>query len=120
MPPTGVLMSTCLSCPSFSFLTFTLQAGKSRVVRAARARANGNADGNLLRMRGTSVGGLCRALDAGAALGDVRNGDGEMAAHRNLAEQGFDGGDFRNRGVGEGTHVIFDPGKIAGQVGISH
>src|SRR3984893_8443879 len=68
----------------------------------------------------TSLGDPRRALESGAALGNIWNANGQMAANRNLPEERFDCAHFRNRSVGKGTHVILDLGKIAGQIRIPH
>ena len=63
---------------------------------------------------------LWRPLDSGAALRDVGNADGQMAANRDLAKKRFDRADLRNAGVGKSAKIILYGGKILGDVGISH
>src|ERR1035438_9469897 len=105
MPPTGVSMSTCLSSPFCSFFTFTLQAGNSTVTRAASPRTNVLTIGELvLRMGRLSFGDWGRRFETGAALGDIRNGNGQMTANRNFSEERFDRGHFRYGRIGKRTH----------------
>src|ERR1035438_654247 len=108
-------MSTCLSSPFCSFFTFTLQAGRSRAARVASPTASVLTICDLvLRMWRPSFGDLCRAFETGAALGNIRNGDGQMAANRNLPEERFDRAHLRHGRIGKRTHAILDLGEIAG------
>src|SRR5208337_3432582 len=111
MPPSGVLMSTCLSSPPFSFCTLTLHAESAAISISPQAKM----PTLVLRMR-PSLGKLRRTLDPGAPFGDVRNSHGQMAAHWNLPEQRLDRCQLRHRRVGKRTHVILDLGEIAGQI----
>src|SRR5579862_573688 len=121
MPPTGVSISTCLSSPFCCFFTFTLQAGKDKVTRIAIPKTKKPMSCNLiLRMRRTSFGDLRRTFEAGAALRNVWNGDWQMAVNRNFAEESLDSRDFRDARIGKRAYIIFDLGKIAGQIRIPH
>src|ERR1700756_103321 len=109
MPPTGVSISTCLSSPFCCFFTFTLHAGKSRLIRIANPRAERLARCDLvLRMGRTSFGDLRRTFEAGAALRNVWNSNRQMPVNRNFAEESLDGRDFRDARVGKRAHIIFD------------
>src|SRR5580704_4279900 len=116
MPPTGVLMSTCLSSPFFSFFTLMLHAAR---------RSNIIADPRHIKLLvlpklETSASDLYRPLYPGATLRDVGYSDRKMATNWNLAEERFYSRNFRHGRVGERAHVVFDLGEVARQVGISH
>src|ERR1700674_1777374 len=114
-------MSTCLSSPFSLFFTFTLQPARRSAARVANPNANLPSTRNLvLRMGRPSLGNLRRARKAFAPLGDIWNGDGKVAANRNLPEKPFDRPDLRDGRVGKCTHVILNLGEIAGQVRIPH
>src|SRR5215469_4511498 len=118
MPPTRVLISTCLSCPSFCFFTLMLHP---RPTTAASPRASVPANRTLiLAMRSPSLRNLRGTLQSCAALRDARNRDRQTAANRNLSKQCLDRRYLRDRRVGKRAHVIFDLGKIARQVRIPH
>src|SRR5579871_2440065 len=120
MPPRGVLMSTCLSCPSGSFFTLMLQA-KSVSSRAPKVRTHKFGTMRLIRaMERLSFRDLRRAFDAGAAYGHVRNTHGEMAMNWDFPKQRPDRSHFRNRRIGKCAHVIFDLGKIGRKIRIAH
>src|SRR5579863_1879128 len=96
MPPTGVLMSTCWSLPLGSFLTLTLHpATNARSAVTSRAVVKSRRV-ELIRRMCSSVF-FPGALDAGAALRDIRNRDRQMPTNRNLSEQRFHGRDLGNR-----------------------
>src|SRR5580765_4809332 len=117
MPPTGVLISTCLSCPFCSLRTFTLQAVRNKIANPRPPRVE--MGGLFLDMPRPSCGYLSRTLQTRAALGNVRYGDRKMAMNRNLSEQSFYRGYFGDRCVGKRAHVILDFGKIARQIRIT-
>src|SRR6516225_6565341 len=102
MPPTGVWISTFLSWPRSSFFTLTLHAGRSRSAMSASAQTS---IGVLLSRRFRGMWklscGLCRTVDAGAALRDVRNADGEASPDGDFSEQGLDRTYFRYTRVRE-------------------
>src|ERR1700722_12696073 len=104
----GVSMSTFFSWPSLSFFTLTLQAGSASMAPKARARVmargevpSSNLGISMLRSflydSGLWDSPLCdgrRTLNAGAALGNVGNADGQVAVNGNFAEQRFDHAEF--------------------------
>src|SRR6266702_7853036 len=110
MPPTGVSMSTCLSPPSFCFFTLTLHAPRRATARIATPKATLLMTRNLVLLMpvSSSYGNFRRTFQPGAALGDIRNRDGQMAANRNFSKERLDGGHFRDRRIGKRTHVILD------------
>src|SRR5437899_2940059 len=121
MPPTGVLISTCLSSPFFSFFTLTLQAGSNKDANVAHAKASPQSPRNLvLRMPYPFYSNLRRTFEAGAALGNIWDADGQTPANWNLPEKRFNRAHLRHVRVGKRAHVVFDLGKIAGQIGMSH
>src|SRR3954453_3383731 len=102
----GVLMSTCLSCPFFSFCTFTLHAERSK---AATNTSRIPAFNNLVfGMHRPFPGNLGGALQPCAALCDVWDRDRKMAANRNLSKKRLHRGYLGDRRVGKCTHVILD------------
>src|SRR3954468_20928844 len=118
MPPMGVLMSTCLSCPSFSFFTFTLHAGSSR---AATDTSRIPVRQNLVcRMCCSFPGNLGWAFQACAALGDVWNRDRKMAANWNLSKERLHRSYLGDRRVGKCAQVILNFREVACEVRVSH
>src|SRR5579871_5245371 len=109
MPPIGVLMSTCLSSPFFSFCTFTLQADNS--IKTAMENPRTTVLSISLRMRSSSLRNVCRTLQSDAALRDIRNRNRQVSANRNLAEKRLDRRHFRDRRIRERAHVVFDLGE---------
>src|SRR5215470_9695762 len=105
MPPTGVLMSTCLSWPFFSFLTLMLHAGSSNI-NPSNITSIALMDGMLILPTGTSARDLRRTFQSGASLGDVRNRDRQTPVNGNFPEQRPDGSHFRNGGIRERTEVV--------------
>src|ERR1700733_9329542 len=102
MPPTSVLISTCLSSPFCSFFTFTLQPEARMSAATNRQRKSVAGILFLYMMRtpvGTCAGDLRGTLDARSARRYVRDGHRKMTADRDLSEQSFDCGDLRYRGV---------------------
>src|ERR1700733_8136885 len=121
MPPTSVLISTCLSSPLASFFTFTLQEdANSRAARLAKAAAMTNAEDLFLRMFNSCAGQLDRTLDSGAALGNTGNAHGKMPANCNFTKQTLDRAYFRHRRVGIRAHIILNPGKVRRKIRIPH
>src|SRR5579862_5603139 len=98
------------------------QAG--RASRAPKARVNARRELSLnglsMRMLRSFLRELWGPFDSRAALGDVGNADGQVAANRDLAKKSFDRTDLRNAGVGKSAKIILYGGKILGDVGISH
>src|SRR5215471_10504428 len=119
MPPTGVLMSTCLSWPFFSLLTLMLHAGSSNI-NPSSVTNMARMDGTLILPTGTSARDLRRAFQSGASLGDIRNRDRQAPANGNFAEQRLDRSHFRHGRIRESTEVGLDLGEVARQVGIPH
>src|SRR5581483_4250099 len=111
--PSGVRISTFFSWPFFSFCTFMLQPPRSAINITETSNS-------VVRMQRSSIRNLRRTLHSRAALGNVRNGDRQMPANGNLAEQTLHGRNFRNRRVGKRTHVVFNLGEICRQIWISY
>src|SRR5271170_7272896 len=120
MPPTRVLISTCLSCPLPSFFTFTLQPDNSKAVKTVTAAAITNALDLFLSMLISSTGHSERTLDASASLRDVGNTHGKMAMNRDFPKQRFDRACLRYRRIGIRTHIILNLRKVGGKIRIPH
>src|SRR5262249_23122351 len=103
MPPIGVLMSTCLPWPLFSFLTFTLH-DESSIASVRNTIPIGQY--LVLPMACPSPGDLRGTFQPSATLRDVRNRDRKTTANRNFSEKCFDRCDLGDRRVGKSAHVV--------------
>src|SRR5215471_16409938 len=99
MPPSGDRMSTCLSCPFWSFLTFTLHADRRSMAAAMHPRPENRR--LVLSMACSSPGDLRGTFESRAPLGHVGNRDRKVATNRNLSEQGFHRCNFGDGRVGK-------------------
>src|SRR5436309_2835393 len=118
MPPSGVLISTSLSSPLFSFFTLTLQPASKMLRTAPHTTSTRIAEKLLLSMRRASL--RYGALHPRSALRDVRDRDRQMTSNGNLPKQRLHRRHFRDRRIRKRAHVILDLWKIAGQVWIPH
>ena len=75
-------MSTFFSFPSLSFFTLTLQPGRARTAPKPKIKASRELRFRSMRMLPSFLCDLSRAIDPGAALGDVGDIDWEPAMAR--------------------------------------
>src|SRR4029077_19621882 len=99
MPPTGVLMSTCVSCPFFSFFTLMLHADSNRI--ATIRNATSAISYLVLPIACSLLGNLHRTFQPSTALSDVGNRDRKMATNRNFSEERFHCRHLGDRRVGK-------------------
>src|ERR1700756_5315411 len=110
-------MSTCLSCPLFSFLTLMLQAARRIGSAKQMVRVNKRL---VLAITCPSPGDLRGTFESGPTLSDVGNRDRESSANRNFPKQRLDGCDLGDCRVGKCAYVVLDSWEVAGQVRIAH
>src|SRR5947209_13110639 len=104
MPPSGVLISTSLSSPLFSFFTFTLQPLVVSTAAMLNSASKRQIQESFLRMNRSSL--RYGTLHPRSALRDVRDRDRQMTSNGNLPKQRLHRRHFRDRRIRKSANVV--------------